>query len=209
MASNDALKYYVASILPSIGGWCGLNKTNWLIDCIIEKKPQVCVEIGVFYGSSLIVQALSLHHNKKGKVFGIDPWDKDAALEEMKSEENRKWWGNLNYDDIYQSCQKTIIKHQIQDYCELIRKKSEDAVRQFQDGSVNLLHWDGNHSEELSYRDATLWLPKMKQGGYIFFNDIFWTDGDENVTTRKSILYLIEYCQRIDVVDNCMVLEVK
>lgn len=204
---NDLLEN-VKKLLPSIHGWCNFEKAERLVRTIVETNPNLCVEIGVFGGSSLLPQGMALAYNKHGVIYGIDPWATDAALEEMIDESNKKWWGELNLEDIRIHCQKHIDKLGLGNYCRLIKAKSEDVVHQFDDGSVDILHIDGNHSEALSYKDATLYLPKVKPGGYIFFDDIWWSEGEDNqVTTRKAIVYLLETCERIDIVNDCLILK--
>ena len=101
-----------------------------------------------------------------------------------------------------------IKKYGVSEYCNIIRDKSENVVNQFLDSSLDLLHIDGNHSEILSYKDATLYLPKVKIGGYIVFDDIWWTEVDNYVTTRKAIIYLLETCEKIDIINNdCLLLK--
>jgi hypothetical protein len=195
-----------SEILPTLHGWCSIDKAKKLIEVIIDSQPEICVEIGVFGGSSLVPQILAIQHNKHGKVFGIDPWANDAALEEMIHEDHKKWWEELNLEDIYFGCKKNIATLGLEKFCILIRDKAENVASRFTDESIGLLHIDGNHSEALSYKDATLYLPKVKSGGFIFFDDIWWTE-NQQVTTRKAIVYLLEHCTRIDLLEDCMILQ--
>ncbi|RDJ35495.1 MAG: class I SAM-dependent methyltransferase [Crenarchaeota archaeon] len=199
------LIFFVGGILKKIQGWCSLDKAQKLVETIVQTKPELCVEIGVFGGSSYIPQALALKHNKKGVVYGIDPWTCEDALEEMKDEANIGWWGTLKIEDVYKHCLKNIDYYQVNDYCKILRDKSENVVDTFEDESIDLLHIDGNHSEALSYKDAVMYLPKLKSGGHIFFDDIWWME-ENKVTTRKAIVYLLEHCTREDIVEDCMIL---
>jgi predicted O-methyltransferase YrrM len=204
MSTLDQIK----QILPTIHGWCTFEKASKFYNFITTEKPKLCVEIGVFGGSSLIPQALALKENNDGLIFGIDPWSTDAALECMIDEDNKKWWGQLNLDDIYKHCQDNVKKYELQNYCTLIKDKAENTVDKFADESIDLLHIDGNHSEDLSYKDAVLYLPKVKSGGCIFFDDIYWTEGDNHATTRKAIGYLLKSCNKVEVVNNdCLILK--
>lgn len=199
----------IKTILPSIHGWCSFEKASKFVEFILKYKPQLCVEIGVFGGSSLIPQALALK-TYEGKIVGIDPWKNEAALESMIDETHKDWWAKLNLEDIYKHCNENINKYGIESNCTLIRDKAENVVSTFLDGSIDLLHIDGNHSEELSYKDATLYFPKVKSGGFIFFDDIYWTEGDNYATTRKAITYLLAGCEKIDIVNNdCLILRKK
>lgn len=199
----------IKTILPSIHGWCSFEKASKFVELILKEKPQLCVEIGVFGGSSLIPQALALK-TYEGKIVGIDPWKNEAALESMIDETHKDWWAKLNLEDIYKHCNENINKFGVKSNCTLIRDKAENVVSTFLNGSIDLLHIDGNHSEELSYKDATLYLPKVKSGGFIFFDDIYWTEGDNYATTRKAITYLLVECEKIDIVNNdCLILRKK
>lgn len=198
----------VESILPQLHGWCTLEKAKKFIELIEKNKPDICVEIGVFGGASLIPQALALKENEHGKIYGIDPWSKVSALEEMVSEDHKNWWGGLDMDSIYQSCLQKIEQLGLQNYCELIKDKSENVCSRFKNESIDLLHIDGNHSEVLSYKDAVNYLPKLKKGGYIMFDDIWWTEKDNYMTTRKAIVYLLEKCDKLDLINgDCMLMQ--
>lgn len=199
----------IKTILPSIHGWCSFEKASKFVELILEYKPQLCVEIGVFGGSSFIPQALTLN-TYGGKIVGIDPWKNEAALESMVDETHKEWWGKLNLENIYDHCKKNITLYDVESTCTLIRDKAENVVSNFSDNSIDLLHIDGNHSEELSYKDAVLYLPKVKSGGLIFFDDIYWTEGDNYATTRKAIIYLLKECEKIDIVNgDCLILKKK
>lgn len=194
--------------LPNIHGWCSPEKATKFIEIILEHKPDICVEIGVFGGSSLVPQAMALKENNKGIIYGIDPWANDSALEEMISKEHRDWWEKLNLENIYKHCLDNIAKYNVSGFCNIVKNKSENVVDLFKDNSIDILHIDGNHSEALSYKDATLYFPKVKIGGFIFFDDIWWTEVDNKVTTRKAISYLLENCEKIDLVNNdCLILK--
>ncbi len=198
----------VKKILPGIHGWCSVEKAEKLVEYITTNKAKLCVEIGVFGGSSLIPQAMALKAMEAGKVVGIDPWSVEAALEEMKQEENRTWWGGkIDLESIYQNCRSHVAYLGLNPFVQLVRDKAENVVDQFENESIDVLHIDGNHSEELSYKDATLYLPKVKKGGTIFFDDIWWTDGNPDPTTRKAILFLLERCTRVELVGDCMILK--
>jgi predicted O-methyltransferase YrrM len=194
--------------LKKIKGWCSLNKATKLINCIDEIKPDICVEIGVFGGSSFIPQALALKKIGKGKIFGIDPWKTECALEEMSEEKNKNWWSGLNIESIYNHFVSNIKIFDIESFCEIIRDKAEDVHTKFEDESVGILHIDGNHSELLAYKDATLYFPKVKICGYIFFDDIDWKENDSYLLTAKAFNYLLQYCEKECVIDNnCLVMK--
>ena len=48
----------------------------------------------------------------------------------------------------------------------------EDALDQFEDQSIDLLHIDGSHEYETIRKDFENWLPKVKKGGRILIHDL-------------------------------------
>jgi predicted O-methyltransferase YrrM len=205
--SLDSVLAEVSKALPEISGWCKPEKAQALVETILSRQPELCVELGVFGGSSLIPQALALKDLGKGRVVGIDPWKTDAALEEMNDSRNIEWWGKQDLESVYRHCEGNIKKYGVAQYCHLIRDKAENVVNSFADASIGMLHIDGNHAELPAYKDATLWLPKVQSGGIVFFDDVWWTDGHDEPTTRKAIVYLLEHCAKIRLVHDCMILQ--
>jgi predicted O-methyltransferase YrrM len=203
---TTALLEQIYQILPTLQGWCSPDKAACLVRHIIAERPAVLVELGVFGGSSLIPQLLAIRQNGIGYAHGVDPWRIDAALENMQAPANRDWWSALDMTAIYDGLVNALDAYGLSTLCTLHKCKSEEAVSKFDNGSIGLLHIDGNHSEPQSYADATLWLPKLKPGGILFFDDMWWTDGGQDPTTRKAIVFLLEHCERIELVGDCMVL---
>jgi predicted O-methyltransferase YrrM len=39
---------------------------------------------------------------------------------------------------------------------------------------IDILHLDGNHSAEASTRDVENYLPRLRRGGYLWFDDVNW-----------------------------------
>lgn len=163
-------------ILTPMDGWCTTAKGMTIAKQIERAKPKVSVEIGVFGGRSLVAMALAIRHYKQqGICMGIDPWEVDASLEAMHVETDRQWWSKaFDYQKIYDNCLNAIRAHNLQRICGVVRMRSEDAVSMFGNGQIDLLHIDGNHSEEVSMRDAALYMPKVRPGGVIIVDDINW-----------------------------------
>jgi hypothetical protein len=68
----------------------------------------------------------------------------------------------------------------------LARKKSAEAVLDFEDGSLDLVHQDSNHSEQISCDEVERWTPKLKVGGFWIADDTNWP------TTQKAQKLLVE-----------------
>lgn len=167
-------------------GWCSYEKGQRLALLAIEMNAQKIVEVGVFGGRSLIPMALACKFKGSGVVHGIDPWEKDAALEGKNDQTNDDWWGNVvDLNLIYNSYLKSIVNYGLQDQCVTHKMKSIDAINLFEDRSIDIFHQDSNHSEEVSCSEVEKWMPKMKIS-------CAWICDDTNWPTIQKSLRLIE-----------------
>lgn len=193
----DALKQEVTKVLPTLEGWCSKEKAEAFIDLVIETKPDVCVEVGVFGGSSLYPVASALKYLGKGIVIGIDPWDKIECIkyfDPVEDAEHLKWWGSLNVNYIYQSFNNMLRKQKLENYVKIIKQTSELAVSEID--QIDILYLDGNHSEYCSVQDVELYLPKVKEGGYIWINDTLWKE------RQDAVELLVDNCDVVRLIDN-------
>lgn len=195
------LKQRIAKTLPTIDGWCSVEKAMNFIDLVLDVKPEVCVEIGVFGGSSIYPVASALKFLGHGMVIGIDPWDRFECIKNFDPVEFKahyEWWSKINLDAIYISYLNMIKRYGLKDYCLTLKTTAEQAVSEID--SIDILYLDGNHSEASSEQDVQLYLPKVRQGGYIWLNDSLWQQ------SQSSIDLLCEACEIVKVVDqgNCI-----
>lgn len=194
------LEEAIKTIVPTMQGWCSIPKAVAMAELIVENKPLVSVEIGVFGGSSLMASALAHNHTKIGHVFGIDPWSASEATKGMQDPVNVKWWGSVNFEAIYRGCLAALLDHELTHCCTLFRTTNERAIGLFD--AIDILHIDGNHTEESSVLDVFLYLPKVRSGGHVWFDDVDWTEG-ENPTTRRALGFVGEKCERVLEIGNC------
>ncbi len=176
----------------AIQGWCSTEKALKLMDLIHDTQPEVCVEIGVFGGSSIYPMASALKFQKHGVIYAIDSWVKEDCIDGYESTDpNYTWWVSLDYEKIYQDFLHMLEDFRLLKYCNVLRMNSMSAVQYFSDESIDILHIDGNHSEQSALQDVLLFFPKVKTGGYIWFDDVNWS------STRKAVLYLSDRCEVI------------
>ena len=168
-----------------IPGWCSREKAEKMMDLILETQPAICVEIGVFGGSSIYPTALALKYQGSGVVYAIDPW---ATTECTKGYEpndpNYQWWSQINLEQIFQGFKHMLNAFHLDPHCHILRMTSREALATFEDNSIDILHIDGNHSEESALADIQLYFPKVKAGGYVWFDDVNW------VSTNKAVAFL-------------------
>ena len=131
-------------------------------DCNREDLPgffkemgyKVGVEIGVYkgwYTRKFCEAGL--------KMFGVDPW--------MVSKEYHEKQGQGRQDFLYDHASRYMADYD----CELIRKTSMDAVKDFEDESIDFVYIDGHHGFKYVTEDIYEWSKKVKKGGIVSGHD--------------------------------------
>ena len=184
------VKQQAFAFMYQLEGWCSQAKASILIDIILKTRPETVVEIGVFGGKSLVPMAYALKVNGKGKIYGIDPWDSNASIQEVMNEDTKAFWNALDHNGVLKKLMSKIPEFDLENQIELIKSTSEDAPPI---DTINLLHIDGNHSEKTSYLDVTKWVPLMKSGGWIILDDITWYESGI-FTNGRAMNWLNEHC---------------
>ncbi len=109
------------------------------------------VEVGVRGGSN----ALVICNQIPGLSLAlVDPWEHNSHLIRVK---------------------RILAPFNIQ----IIKKKSMDALNDFEDNSLDFIHIDANHKFDFVMEDLIGWAKKVRSGGIISGHDYFnWTGGD-------------------------------
>ena len=143
----------------------------WIIDQI---KPRTYVELGTHYGMSYFAfcQAI-LEAELCTKTFAVDTWQGDdhAGFYDESVYKSVSAYNSSNYKE----------------FSTLLRMTFNDAVKEFEDGSIDLLHIDGRHGYEDVKEDFYTWLPKLSDRALVIFHDTevldrgfgvlkFWTE---------------------------------
>lgn len=189
---------YIETVLPKMEGWCTPEKARRIVGLVRESNSRTFVEIGVFAGRSLFAAALAqFGHGFYTLCIGIDPWNAYESTSGF-NDENAKWWGKLDHDAIYNKCRATLEALELNDTCYLIRESSSLALPLIQRiAPVDILHIDGNHSEESSCRDVENYEPLVRPGGIILFDDTSWQ------TTKSAQKQLSRVAVQLDMVGDC------
>jgi len=118
---------------------------------------KVGAEIGVSKGMNAYMM---LKNNPEMKLYLVDPWSQyylgRKALRTDKQQER-----------ILRGA-----KERLKDYdVEFVRKFSMDAVKDFEDESLDFVYIDGNHQFDYVMPDLIFWAYKVKKGGMIGLHD--------------------------------------
>ena len=146
--------------------WAGhLPFAMFLISAI---RPRIFVELGVDRGSSYCAFCQAVASLGTGtQCFGVDTWKGDPHAGERSDEVLAKV--RAHHDRRYS------------DFSKLIQSTFDDALTEFADRSVDLLHIDGFHTYDAVRHDYGTWLPKMSDQGIVLFHDTMVRDRDFGV----------------------------
>lgn len=97
------------------------------------------------------------------KLYCIDPWISYPEYVEHHNPE----------DTVLQTCLETAQRRLAKFDVAFIRKYSMDAVKDFEDNSLDFVFIDGNHSFEYVINDIAEWSKKVRVGGIISGHD-YW-----------------------------------
>ena len=134
---------------------------DFVYDLINFLKPKMITELGSQYGCSLFTFCQSVKDNNLDtKIRAVDMWSGDIGApdtgEEVFALVNKikdTYFSNLD------------IK--------LYQMRFDDALPDFEDGSIDILHIDGGHTFEDVDHDLKTWLPKLSEDGIILFHDVY------------------------------------
>lgn len=184
---QEAIHHYI----PHQEGWTTAERACEMAACILETRAQVCVDIGVFAGRSTIAQGFAIREIGTGMVYGIDPWKIDTAIEGDDVEENARWWKeNANLEEMHRQTMQSIWAHKLDQWVTIIRAPSQYLAQLFP--VIDFLNIDGCHTEVASTRDVGLYLPRLKAGHYLTFDDTDWA------TTRMAVQMIEEQCDLVN-----------
>lgn len=137
----------------------------WIMDAL---RPARFVELGTHSGNSYAAFCQAVRHlGLPTACAAVDTWAGDPQA------------GHYG-EEVYQ----TFAAHHDARYgafSRLMRMTFDEALADFADGSIDLLHIDGLHTYEAVRHDFETWLPKVSRSGVILMHDTEVRTGDFGV----------------------------
>ena len=177
---------------PVLEGWTDAPRGLELAQLVLDLQPETVVEIGVFGGRSLIALGLAVRENGKGHVYGIDPWKKELSLEGETDKYGFDWWAACPLEEIHQKAMKAIWDNKLDEWVTVIRAAGQHCNQLWKQGEIDFLNIDGNHSEAVAVRDVQTWVPKVRSGGLITFDDSDWASTQKAVAELMTMTDLVK-----------------
>ncbi len=171
-AADAPISKVIALAERRLEGWCSREKAEALAEIVLRDKPEVCVEIGVYGGRSLVPVAAALRQIGKGAIYGIETWRADVAIQHVTNAENDGWWAALDFNRIKSTFLQFIAEQGLAMQVRIIEAPAADAAAMF--GSIDYLHIDGAHSIFNAAEDTVLYGKKVRKGGTIVLDDANW-----------------------------------
>lgn len=148
-------------------------------DCSRDDLPQFFVDMGFRVGAEIGVDKgeFSEKFAQAGlSLYAIDPWFSYKDYEDSR--------GHARLDFLYEHTKRVLAPYP---KCKVIRKDSMEAVRDFEDNSLDFVYIDGNHQFKYVAEDIVEWSKKVKVGGVICGHDYIYT----NPRTQAGICHVI------------------
>ena len=152
-------KFQYEKVFPDlIWGWAGHK--YFIYDFIRNIKPKIIVELGTHNGTSFFSMCQAVKDEKlPTKLTAIDTW---------KGDRHSGFYDNSIFNNVNKIKSTYYRKLKIR----LLRKTFNQAVANFKDKTIDILHIDGLHIYEAVKNDYNNWFPKVKDDGFIILHDI-------------------------------------
>lgn len=164
----------ISSVHADTAGWCSELKASTLAAIVLASRPEISLEIGVFYGRSLLPVALAHQFIGKGKVYAVDPWHAGCSVAGQQNPQDVEYWKRQDlHENALAAFLHRVAAHELKDYVSVHRMHSDEFDPP---EGIGLLSVDGNHGDQ-AIKDVQRYAPKVKRGGYLVADDLHWTGG--------------------------------
>ena len=140
---------------------------------------KIGVEVGVQKG---LYSEVLCRENPQMKVYGVDPWTSYKTCD--ASEPRRKTESHASQETCDRFYEETKVRMAKYPNYEILREYSVDAVKRFEDKSIDFVYLDGNHEYSFVIDDITEWSKKIRPGGIIAGHDYY------RIKDKRSLMHV-------------------
>lgn len=155
------------------GSW--FSNANQVTMILNQLKPAVVCEVGSWLGASARHFA---KHPSVQKLYCVDHWDRERV-------ENYEPGGmpEETMNNIFEKFMANAVHEGVADKIYPIRRSSQEAIEYCRKHQLkfDLIYIDGEHSTRGVERDLNLWMPFLKDTGFICGDDWTWQEEPDNV----------------------------
>jgi len=159
------------SALRNVRSSYALNNYGWLFYSLAHiYRPQVCIELGVLDGYSLICTAAGLLDNKAGIIHGYDLWEDYP-------------YNHARMDDV----QNRVDSVGLTDFVKLHKADAYDVPvpEMWADNSLDWIHVDISNDGDVVEWALNVWRSKLRDGGLLLLEG-----GSEE---RDQVEWMVKY----------------
>ena len=144
--------------------WPWSGHKSFAYDLVANIQPKLIVELGTHKGTSLFSFAQSAKDNKIDvEINAVDTWE---------GEKHAGFYG----EEVIEGVKDIKEKYYNEVNINLLRKTFDEAIDDFEDKSIDILHIDGLHTYEAVKHDFNSWIGKVSNDGIVLFHDIKVTE---------------------------------
>lgn len=141
-----------------------------LANLLNELNFKIGVEIGVQRG---IYSESLCRANPQMKIYGVDPWI--SAETEQGNPADKRTENSTSQKTCDRLYREAVNRLKVYPKYHILKEYSVDAVKRFEDESLDFVYIDGNHQDDFVVQDIEVWSKKVRLGGIVSGHDYYNT----------------------------------